>query len=336
MKKNYQKSIIIISLVAVCIAIFFTGYLFGKKTNKDNFKLPINQKMEEVRQTGFHFINPLLECEIESLDSSEISFENKIKKELEEKMENNFQDVFYSVYFRNLKNGPWFGINEHEDFFPASLLKVPIMMAYFKKAESNPEILEERIKLKESQPLFNQKITPTNRVEEGEEYSISELIERMIIHSDNEALGILYGRIDEEYLKKVFSDLGVEMPNLSDANSMMSVKDYASFFRILYNSSYLNRSMSEKSLEILSRVEYKKGIVFGVPWGVRVSHKFGERQTNIDHKIVNQLHDCGIVYHEKYPYLLCVMTRGNDIEKLNSSIGKISKIIFEKINQNIN
>ncbi len=28
-----------------------------------------------------------------------------------------------SVYFRDLNNGPWFGINEKEEFSPASLLK---------------------------------------------------------------------------------------------------------------------------------------------------------------------------------------------------------------------
>ena len=157
----------------------------------------------------------------------------------------------------------------------------------------------------------------------------------MIIHSDNEALAILYKEIDEEYLRSAFGDLGIEMPNLTDANSMMSVKDYASFFRILYNSSYLSRSMSEKALEILSKVEYKDGIISGVPKNMKVAHKFGERQVKVGTETVNQLHDCGIVYYEKYPYLLCVMTRGNDVKKLSQSIGEISKVVSERIFENV-
>ena len=43
-----------------------------------------------------------------------------------------------SVYFRDLNNGNWFGIREHDKFSPKSLLKLPLMIAYFKWAESNP------------------------------------------------------------------------------------------------------------------------------------------------------------------------------------------------------
>jgi beta-lactamase class A len=40
-----------------------------------------------------------------------------------------------SVYFRNLNNGNRFGIEEKEMFSPASLMKLPLLMAYYKKSE---------------------------------------------------------------------------------------------------------------------------------------------------------------------------------------------------------
>jgi len=46
-----------------------------------------------------------------------------------------------SVYYRDLISRQWFGINKKVGFTPASLLKVPVMMVYFKKAETDPSIL---------------------------------------------------------------------------------------------------------------------------------------------------------------------------------------------------
>jgi beta-lactamase class A len=48
-----------------------------------------------------------------------------------------------SIYYRDFKNGPWILINGEETFTPASLLKVPIMIALYKLAETNPAILTE-------------------------------------------------------------------------------------------------------------------------------------------------------------------------------------------------
>jgi beta-lactamase class A len=40
-----------------------------------------------------------------------------------------------SVYLRALNNGDRLGIDEKEYFSPASLIKVPVLMAYLKKSE---------------------------------------------------------------------------------------------------------------------------------------------------------------------------------------------------------
>ncbi|MDO8560151.1 MAG: serine hydrolase [bacterium] len=68
----------------------------------------------------------------------------------------------------------------------------------------------------------------------------------------------------------------------------MSVKDYASFFRILYNASYLNREQSERALGLMTKTRFRDGIIAGVPAGRPVAHKFGERTTLEDGKPVAQ------------------------------------------------
>jgi beta-lactamase class A len=320
------------SFLGFLLFVFFVaGYFIGKERNKVVFDdTTSGDNYYQVRQSGYKFINPLLECEIgETLSFKPMENETKgrIQKDVLEK--NSGTDV--SVYFRSLNNGPWFGINEQESFSPASLLKVPLMITYFKIAERNPEILKEKTVFNPSNVQFKQTIPVSRRLEKGREYSIEELIEEMIVYSDNDALALLFGHIDQEELKKVFSDLNINMPDIYSANNSMPVKDFASFFRILYNASYLRKEMSEKALEMLSRSAFKEGIVLGVPKEIIVAHKFGEREANQNGKIIRQLHDCGIVYYDPYPYLVCIMTRGEDFKTLSGIIGKISEIIFEEV-----
>ena len=111
----------------------------------------------------------------------------------------------------------------------------------------------------------------------------------------------------------------------------MNVKEYSSFFRVLYNSSYINKESSEFALELLAESKFTEGIKSGVPKNIVVSHKFGEQ---INKNSLLQLHDCGIVYAPKKPYILCVMTRGNNFDELADIIKNISKITYDSVTGN--
>ncbi len=102
-----------------------------------------------------------------------------------------------------------------------------------------------------------------------------------------------------------------------------------SFFRILYNATYLDRIASEQILEILTKTTFSEGIVAGVPESTRVAHKFGSREL-VDQSGSRQLHDCGIVY-AKNPYILCVMTQGRDFTALANFIKDVSAVTYNAV-----
>ena len=140
-----------------------------------------------------------------------------------------------------------------------------------------------------------------------------------------------FSKEGEGFSHRIFNDLSPDGSTGEKAlENFMSVYEYSRFFRILYNSSYLNNENSNKALEILSRVDFKSGLVAGTPANITVAHKFGERE-NGDEK---QLHDCGIVYHPENPYLICIMTRGKDFDKLSEVIAELSKITYEEVSKN--
>ncbi len=53
-------------------------------------------------------------------------------------------------------------------------------------------------------------------------------------------------------------DINIPIPKKDTEENYLSVKEVATFFRILYNSSYLNRDSSEYALGLLSKVTFDK------------------------------------------------------------------------------
>lgn len=292
-------------------------------------------ELEEVRNDNFKFISPLIECEsgkelgsdiFSALKGDLVAYVNAAK--------NNDPSLRVSLYFRDLQNGPWFGIEEDADYSPASLLKVPIMMAYLKIFESKQEILDEELTYNGEYEYDDNIDSAEATIKPGATYKIEELIKKMVINSDNRSKDLLKYNLEKKYpevLAKIYAGLGLEREyrNMGN-NDFVSVKDYASIFRILYNASLLNQDVSERALSILSEVTYDYGIIRGLPEGIASARKFGYRSANVLNE--SQFHDCGIIYRPDRPYLLCVMTKGRNPQSLPNIIEDISRIVYDSQN----
>jgi beta-lactamase class A len=304
------------------------GYFFSQNTLEDETEASIRSKQ------WYTFISPLLECEANTKVKKQkyIPFEHTTITRITEEVQNKNPDIHLSVYFRNLNNGPWFGINEDEDFSPASLMKLPIMMMYMKWSEVDPGILSKKITVEKNENQIPQSIKPSLSLTIGKEYTIDEILQYLIIYSDNTALTPLLKFIPENFYNQVFLDLGVPLPESGDYT--LSVKEYASFYRMLFNASFLWNDASEKALKLLSQSTYTQGIRAGIPAWTLVANKFGERELIENGKVQHQLHDCGIVYAPNYPYLLCIMTKWDtDMTTLATMIEHASYIVYDEIDK---
>lgn len=286
-----------------------------------------------IREGIGKYTNPLLECDQTQAEFVELKpFKDKISEAVSY-LEQDREVPAVSVYFRDMNNGPWFGINSEATFSPASLLKLPLAVAYYKLNERTPGIMQKTITYKgpdSSWPAIIQTIPPKQSLQAGQVYSIEELIRRMLSYSDNLSYYILFSNIQPEDLQQVYSDFNLNLngPGAAD-DSTVTVKGYSSFFRILYNASYLNQQDSEKVLSLLAGSDFNQGLADGVPANVSVAHKFGERE--LDGSPLDQIHDCGIVYYPTHPYLLCVMTQGLNIDKQISAIKQISSLVYQQV-----
>jgi beta-lactamase class A len=287
----------------------------------------------EMREGGYRFINPLLECEGERdlMRNEELRpFRNKVETYVRDRMR--YPGVErVSIYFRELNDGIWFSIGDTERFAPASLRKVPMLITLLKQAERTPGLLNRKVRFDlESDHTLPQTIKPAQTLSPGKEYSITELLRRMIVYSDNNAFFQLSKAVDPEEFARTYDMLAMRAPDAAGPEDFLSVQTYASFFRVLFNATYLDKPSSEQALSLLAQVDFKSGIVAGVPADLLVAHKFGEHR-DLDGTNV-QLHDCGIVYYPQHPYLLCIMTRGTSLEYLDDAIATISKVVYEEVN----
>ncbi len=304
-----------------------------QKSIKSDIAETITQFREETDE--YDFIRPLLYCRLpeSTVLGEKEDLKNEIKNRIEEIVRSN-PGFEASVYYRDLDRGRWIGVNEETAYTPASLLKVVIMITYFKIAETDPNSLGHLITYTEQHADLLAR-APLDRGTElviGETYTVDELINRMITKSDNGATYALLSNIDNKNLNQVYRDLELRVPDGVRSGFTINAREYAYFLRILYNATYLERSLSERALSMLNRTSFYEGIVQGVPKSVPVSHKYGESITTNGTALNSlELHDCGIVYHPDNPYLVCIMTRGNDIKTLLGAIQSISKIIYESV-----
>ena len=311
MKKNWKW--IAVSLVSICL--IGAGYFLGRYTGLAHLRKGLVRTSEvevqrESRLGGYKFISPLLECQPfdNPILASTIQLEKDLKSYIS-KVKQEGKASLVAVYYRDLNNGPWIGINQDEPFSPASLLKVPIMIAALKKVENDPSFLKKKFQyMKHTSNGTSPNIIDSLHIKEGNSYTLDQLILNMIAHSDNEAKNLILSNINDSEFIKACSDLGVNLPADGSTIDFMLIKNYSTFFRILYNATYLNKELSELALSYLSQSSYGSGLEAGLPKNVICAHKFGER--GFSDSNLKQLHDCGIVYLGNKPYLICVMTRG--------------------------
>jgi hypothetical protein len=290
----------------------------------------------EIRLPRDDLIRPLLECETAELkadDSSDpFNFHPELKRFIKS-VETREGIAKIALYYRDLDSGQWIGHHEDKRFSTASLYKLPVAFACMKQAAGDPKFLEKRVVFPglPKPEMGRYHYPPRELLEKGRAYAVRDLLERMLRYSDNGAALLLNDVVGQGMVDAVIADMGIDPIRLKTKGSSLSPEEYGHFFRVLYNASYLPPADSIRLLEIMGRSTFSEGLADGVPQEITVSHKYAESMREEEGFLFIHLHDCGIVHHSKRPYLLNVMTSGNDYEAQAKAIADISRFVFDEV-----
>jgi beta-lactamase class A len=231
-------------------------------------------------------------------------------------------DAKISIYFEVLNTGANISINQDDRYVPGSLIKMPTALAVMKKIEDGQWKLSNRLVLFDEDK--DDGYGNLYKKDSGTSFTVEELLNELLINSDDTAHKIFMRNLHNDELKEVYRGLGLE--DLLDESFHITAKEYSRIYRTLYTSSFLQRDNSEYLLQLLSKTRFNNFLEAGIPSDVTFSHKIGE------HDPTKTYLDSGIVYIENRPYILTVAIRvGSEQSYAEKLMKEISKKAYEYI-----
>ena len=307
---------VLLALVALNVALAYIAFFGGKTrvfaTGGEDFEL-LDLYISKMEAEKFHEMQEQMSVTYRPLRDE---LNNTIAAKKGE----------YGIYFEDLTTGVWVGINEKKEFVPASLFKMPIVIAMAKKIENGELRLNDKITLTESDIERNFVSGSLSSFGTGYSLTVSDALEYVIEESDNTALNALARQLNYGELIEAYVATGLPLPKFTERidDNLVSPKRYMGIFRSLYFSTYLRRTYSQLVLSMLVEADFDSALPSGVPDGVKIANKVGFFNAE-----GGNFHDCGIVYAPKKPYMLCIMSIGTTQASFNAVASNISRTVYE-------
>lgn len=329
-----KRALFLFVISAFCLGIG-SGWILKDSVSKEADAHSIIQvsSAHSLHIDGYNLVSPLL-LSNSAADNPSTTL-NPLQKKITDFITNqeqkkNITDV--SVYLRDFTTGYTIDINPDEKYYPASMNKIPLMMAVYRTAEKNSAFLNSMVTAPAIDENTGLEIIPAHFMAAGSSATVQEALNDLIIYSDNNAFFALSASIDQTLYTSIFSDLQIPLRTSNNQpTDYMTAKDFSYFFRVLHNGTYLGRDDSENALELLAKSDFEQGLRAGVPGSVTVADKFGIYTNNPGGIFVNrELHDCGIVYQPGKSYIVCVMSKSTaTLAQQENVIAGISSVVFK-------
>lgn len=333
LKNVLRKRTVAIASFALGIAVTF-GFIslkfgFAGKNNLNAVASPDDINLYEIKRLkGFKNIQPVVSIDPKT-ESQELA---PLKAELTtliDSLRKGGSITEVSIFLKNLRHGNWISINSEQRYHPASLMKVPLALAVLKMAEATPGLLEKKIAYKKHpEKVMYQQNFVSKGIVEGQTYTVHELIYHCLANSDNNATHALATNVNYGNVMNLFKGIGLPEPDLNDNNYTITAQEFSTFMDAIFNSAFLSPEYSEYAAEIMAHSSFKEGFSKSLPKDIRSWSKFGEWDRNGTDL---ELHESATIFLDGKPYLLTVMTRGNDINQLTSVLQLTSALVIKNI-----
>lgn len=232
-----------------------------------------------------------------------------------------------SISYTDLTTLDHIGIAENRLYNPASVIKLPVMVAVYEQLYLGKLTLDDRLVLTNDMRVGGAGVIQFQPT--GAQFSIRHLVNLMITQSDNTATKLLMERVGVSNINRLMKERGlrhtvVGATNLLRAEGLnySSSRDMNHLLVQLYRGEVFTPELSQEMMGILLRQQVKWGIPKHLPSSVRVANKTG----TLDH-IKN---DVGIVLVDHNPYAVSVFTQRIPNRLFGTGwIAQLSRLIYD-------
>lgn len=222
----------------------------------------------------------------------------------------------YGFYYYNLEDNLEFGNLQNEKFTAASLIKLPVIAAFYAEAEKGVISLNSKYTLKESDKVGGAGSLYYKPA--GTVVTYKELIRLMGKQSDNTAFNIVRKLLGDKKINDQIIKIGMSDTSLEDNET--TPYDIGLFFQKLWDDKIVNEKNKEEFLEFLTDTAFEKWLTAGVPENIRVAHKYGRE--------VHVINDAGIIYAKK-PFVLVILSKGVVDKEGDENFPKLVNLFYE-------
>lgn len=225
----------------------------------------------------------------------------------------------YGLYVIRLNGGISYGINENDIFEPASLNKLPVMLAMYIEAEKENLDLETIYILKSSD-----KVAGSGSLygkPEGYELTYRDILSYMGKESDNTAANIARTILGEEKIKQAIEIVGIKDTVVIGENQKTTPYDIGLFFEKLWEGNVISKKHRDEFLGFITDTIYEEWLAAGIPSGTDVAHKYGRE--------IHVVNDAGIVFTDD-PFVMVLLSKGVVEGEADGAFPELSGVIYNK------
>ena len=238
------------------------------------------------------------------------------------------------INFYDLNKNNVFSINGDKKVLSASTIKLLILAELMKKISENKFSLSDTIMIADSMKTGGDGVL--KELNTGHHFTLKELATLMIVVSDNQATNILIDFLGMENINQLGKELRLKKTFLG--RKMMDIEarkkgydnytcadDISSLLKLIYQEKLINKEASQLMLDILLRQQQGERLQRYLPSDIKIAHKCGD--------LDNLENDGGIIWLGDRAYILVVLTNGMPNLQCKQTIGKISKFVYDKMEE---
>jgi len=254
------------------------------------------------------------------------------KKKIEKIISQVEGNVCINFYDLNKNNG--FSVNGDKKVLSASMIKLLILAELMKKIFENKFSLSDTVMMANFMKIGGDGVL--KELNTGHHFTLKELATLMIIVSDNQATNILIDFLGMENINQLGKELDLKETFLGrkmmDAEARKKgydnytcADDISLLLKLIYQEKLINKEASQLMLDILLRQQQGERLQRYLPSDIKIAHKCGD--------LDNLENDGGIIWLGGKAYILVILTNGMPNLQCKQTIGKISKFVYDKMEE---